>query len=65
MVVRDLPEEMQEAIASEMLERAAALVRSERTPERQAIIKERLAAPRTYVPRAEVMAVLRKYNPAL
>jgi len=64
-VVRDLPGEMQEAIASEMLERAEGFVQSQLTDEQRAIVKERMAAPRTYVPRAEVMAVLRKYNPAL
>lgn len=64
-VVRDLPAEMQEAIAAEMLERAADFVRPERTPERQAIIEERMAVPRTHVPRAEFMAMLRKYDPTL
>jgi hypothetical protein len=64
-VARDLPDKMQEAIAAEMLERATDFMRPERTPERKAIIEERMAAPRTYVPRAEVMAILRKYNPTL
>ena len=64
-VFHDLPDEMQEAIAAEMLERAEELMRPQRTPERQAIVKERMAAPLTHVPRAEVMAILRKYKPAL
>lgn len=64
-VVRDLPDEMQEAIAAEMLERAEGFVQSQLTDEQRAIVKERMAAPRTYVPRAEVMAMLRKYNPTL
>jgi len=64
-VVRDLPDEMQEAIAAEMLERAAGFVQSQLTDEQRAIVKERMAAPRTHVPRAEFMAMLRKYNPTL
>jgi hypothetical protein len=64
-VVRDLPDEMQQAIASEMLEQAESFVQSQLTAEQRAIVKDRMAAPRTYVPRAEVMALLRKYNPAI
>jgi hypothetical protein len=64
-VVRDLPDEMQQAIASEMLEQAESFVQSQLTAEQRAIVKERMAAPRTYVPRAEVMALLRNYPPAI
>ena len=64
-VVRDLPDEVQVSIASEMVERAHSFVSSQLTEEQREIVKERMGQPRAYVPRADVLALLRKYNPSL
>ena len=64
-VIRDLPTETQEALAHEMLERAGSISASLLTDEQRSIVKERMSRPRTHVPRAEVMALYRKYKPNL
>ena len=64
-VIRDLPTETQEALAHEMLERAGSISASLLSDEQQRIVKERMSRPRTHVPRADVMALFRKYNPNL
>ncbi len=61
-VVRDLPDDMQSAIASEMLERADGLVSSQLTDEHRVILKERMSKPRAHVPHEEMQAVKDKYR---
>lgn len=62
---RKLPQEAQEALAKELLDRVEEFSAPERSPERQAIIRERLARPLEAVSREDVMVMLRRYNPAL
>ena len=59
---RALPEAAQELIAAEIMESVEDLTPSKRSPERQAIIKDRLAKPLKTVSREELTAMLRKYD---
>jgi hypothetical protein len=62
---RKLSPEAQEALARELLERVEDFSAPERSPERQAIIEDRLSRPLKEVSRDDLMAMLRQYNPAL
>lgn len=63
--VRKLPTAAQEAIAREVMEQVEDFSTPDRSPERQAIIMERMSKPRTYVSRDDFLAMLRQYNPSL
>lgn len=60
-----LPESAQEAIAHEVMEQVEDFSTPDRSPERQAIIKERMSKPRDFVSRDDFMTMLRQYNPSL
>ena len=62
---RSLPDEAQQALAQEIIERVEDFTTPDRSPERQAIVKERLSKKLEAVPREDLMAILRQYNPAL
>ncbi len=62
---RSLPEAAQQLVAYEIMEQIEDLAAPQPSPERIAIIKERLSKPLVEMPREELMAILRKYNPAL
>jgi hypothetical protein len=62
---RKLPQEAQEALAKELLERVEEFSAPERSPERQVVIKDRLSRPLKEVSLDDLMAMLRQYNPAL
>lgn len=63
--VRTLPEEAQEAIAQELMERVSEFSHSHLSEEQRDEVRRRLAKPRHYASDEEVRAVLRRYNPAL
>lgn len=63
--VRELPEEAQEAIAHELMERVSEFSRSHLSDEQREEVRRRLSKPRRYASDDEVKAVLRRYNPAL
>jgi hypothetical protein len=60
-----LPEDAQDAIASELVERVADYANGHMTDAQRAEVKRRLAGPRRHVPAETVRALLRRYNPAL
>ncbi len=59
---RALPEAAQDLLAHEIMESIADLTPPARSPERQAVIKERLSKPLNTISRDEVMSVLRRYD---
>ena len=63
--IRELPEEAQEAIAHELMERVSEFSRSHLSDTQREEVRRRLAKPRRYASDDEVRAVLRRYNPAL
>ena len=64
--VKKLSEAEQTIIAGELITLAReGVLPPPRSPEDQAIIEDRMSKPRTYASREEVMAVLRKYDPAV
>ena len=60
-----LPEPAQEAIAHEVMEKVEDFSTPARSPERQAIIKERMSKPRKHVSRDDFLTMLRQYNPSI
>ncbi len=63
---KQLPEDEQAVLAQDILaEIQDGVLPSARSAEDQAIIAERMSRPRSYVSRDDLMALLRKYNPAL
>jgi len=62
---RRLPENAQAEIAAELMERVEDVSTPERPEDRQRLIKERLAKRLEAISRDELMALLRRYNPAL
>lgn len=62
--VRKLPEEAQTAIAQEMIEHADAIANYDLSDEQRAIVKERLAQPRTPLSVQEFQAFLDQYRVA-
>ena len=62
---RRLPDETQEALARELMERVEDFSTPDRPADRQSIIKERLAKPLEAISRDDLMVILRQYNPAL
>ncbi len=63
--IRELPEETQEAVARELLDRAGWLSESLLSDEQHVVVEERLSKPRTLASPEEVAAVFRKYCPGL
>lgn len=63
--IESLPEPTQFEILAEIENRIETLKASALTDEQRETIRERLAAPRQYAARADVMALLRRFNPAL
>ena len=63
--VRELPDEAQEAIAHELLERVSDFSSSHMNDDQRAEVKRRLAKPRRHASDAEVQAVFHRFNPAL
>ena len=61
-IARTLSAETQEALAHELLEGIEDFSTPERSPERQAIIGDRLAQPFDAISRDELMAILRRYD---
>ena len=61
---RALPKAAQDVLAHEIMEQIEDLAAPQPSPERIAIIKERLSRPLVEMPRDEVVAILRRYNPA-
>lgn len=62
---RRLPENVQTELAAELMERVEDISTPGRSEDRQRLIKERLAKPLEAIPRDDLMALLRRYNPAL
>lgn len=62
---RALPEAAQQLVAHEIMEQIEDLAAPQPSPELIAIIKERLSNPLVEMPREELVAILRLYNPAL
>lgn len=62
---RRLPESAQTELAVELMERVEDISTPERPEDRQFLIKERLSKPLEAISRDELMALLRRYNPAL
>ncbi|MCP4936210.1 MAG: hypothetical protein GY927_18905 [bacterium] len=63
--MRTLPDQSQQDLASEIMERVDDISNSRLTDEQREIIKERISQPREHVSRDDVHAMLRKFNPAL
>ena len=63
--VRALPQGSQDAIAQELVAMVEDYAMPERPAEEQELIKQRLKGPRKAISRADFMAMLRQYNPAL
>ncbi|MCH8240660.1 MAG: hypothetical protein IIB62_11560 [Proteobacteria bacterium] len=63
--VRALPQGSQDAIAQELVAMVEDYSMPERPAEEQELIKQRLKGPRKAISRADFMAMLRQYNPAL
>lgn len=63
--LRTLPEEAQADVLAEIDNLVQNLKQSHMTDAQRTIVKERLAEPRVYATRAEVSALLRRFNPAL
>ena len=63
--MRTLPDQSQQDLASEIMERVDDISNSRLTDEQREIIKERMSQPREHVSRDDVHATLRKFNPAL
>ena len=62
---RRLPENAQAELAAELMERVEDVSTPERPEDRQRLIKDRLSKPLEAITRDELMAMLRRYNPAL
>jgi hypothetical protein len=62
---RRLPENAQAELAAELMESVEDVSTPERPEDRQRLIKDRLSKPIEAVTRDELMAMLRRYNPAL
>ena len=63
--VRALPQGSQDAIAQELVAMVEDYSMPERPAEEQELIKQRLKGPRKAISRADFMAMLRQYKPAL
>ncbi len=63
--VRELPEEAQEAIAHELMDRVSDFSSSHMSDDQRVEVKRRLALPRRHASDEEVRAVFLRYNPAL
>ena len=63
--MRTLPDQSQQDLASEIMERVDDISNSRLTDEQKDIVKERMSKPREHVSRDDVHAMLRKFNPAL
>ena len=63
--IEALPSEAQADVLAEIENRIEHLKRSALTDEQRAIVRERLAAPRQYARREDVLALLRRFYPAL
>ena len=62
---KSLPEAAQEALAHEIMEHIEDFAGPVRSTERQTLIAGRVSSALKAVPRAEMMAILRQYNPSL
>jgi hypothetical protein len=60
--VKELPDEMQEALVDEFSERVSDAGRPHLTQEQVAEVKRRLAMPRRYATDDEVQAILSRYK---
>ena len=60
-----LPEDTQMALAEELVALAEDYQPPGLTDEQRDIVARRLAEPRSHMPRADFLALLRRYNPAL
>ena len=63
--IEALPADAQTDVLAEIKSRIEYFKRSALTEEQRALVIERLAAPRKYAPRDDVLALLRRFNPAL
>ena len=59
---RLLPDDVQEELGRELLERVDGYSTPKRSPERQQIIKDRLARPLVAAPKERIDALLRKFD---
>ncbi len=63
--IEALPAQAQADVLAEIESRIESLKQSSLTDEQRAVVKARLAAPRQYAGRDDVLALLRRFNPTL
>ena len=63
--MRTLPDQSQQDLASEIMERVDDISNSKLTDEQREIITERMNQPREHVSRDDIHTMLRKFNPTL
>ena len=63
--IEALPAQAQADVLAEIESRIESLKQSSLTDEQRAVVKARLAAHRQYAGRDDVLALLRRFNPAL
>lgn len=62
LIARELPANAQLAVARLIVDHIADLTGMERTPEREEVIRDRVARPFVESPREDVLAILRQFD---
>ena len=60
---RELSEDAQAELAAELMQRVEDISVPDRSPARQALIRDRLSKPLAAISRDDLTAMLRRYNP--